>query len=187
MHHRAVIQHVVLAHARRLAIGVHVFDRHVLAGELVPRQRVTEARKPCGLVVDGHSDRALQVVEHLRGFVRQREGFRGREVPLLVAPDGQVVEAHQNREHRHHAHRRHGAVARLALGERAGDVPPLAQRVQHDAHQAGDGRVVGVLIPLGVKQPDRHAAKTSSVPIQPMIPKMVLSMVTRASVRCRPT
>ena len=43
---------------------------------------------------------------------------------------------------------RHGAEARLALAERPGDFPPLAQRVERDADQAGDRRPVGVLIPL---------------------------------------
>jgi hypothetical protein len=78
---------------------------------------------------------------------------------LLVAADREVVEADQDAEHRDDADDAHDAEARLTPTERAGDFAPLAQRVEHDAHQAADGGVIRVLIPGRTEQTDRHPGK----------------------------
>ena len=146
--HRAVRLDVELARHDGSRVRIDVLDRHLAGIVGVFIQPPAEPLEVGLAVEDGEPDGCLQALQHLDGLFRKAVLLVGGQVPAFVLPHRQVVDSDNDAERHEHAHRRERAVAGLAPAEVRGDVPPLAERVDHDQRQAGPRAIDRVLIPL---------------------------------------
>ena len=121
-------------------------------------------------------------------LLRQRELLRGGQVPPLVPPRRQVVDADENGENDRDAGKGQRSESRLPARERPNDFTPLAQDVEQRADQAGDRQPGVERLQLGTKEPDRDGGKDQcdTEPAEES-ENSFQHAISPSTVRCRPT
>ena len=112
---------------------------HLLRGVPVLVEAVAEAREVVGPVEDLDADRLLQPLQDLARLIRQRELLGGRQVPPLVVPRREVVDARRG------SRARRATLATASVPKRAcrpendaRDLAPLAEHVEQRADEPGE-------------------------------------------------
>ncbi len=181
---------LVLVRQRRTALDVDVLDRHLVGDVAVLVEARAEAIEVVGTIEHPHDDRTLEALQHLLRLVRERELLRRGQVPPLVVPRRDVVDAHENRQHDGDAGERQRAESRLSPGEGADHVAPLTEDVEQCADEAGDGeRCDPALEPLDPgheAQRERREHQHDAEPAE-KTENSFQHTPTRASARCPPT
>ncbi len=120
---------------RRPLLGVDVLDLELLRHVLVLLEPRAEPPEVLRSREHRRTHRLGQSLEHLLRLIGERVLVRRRQVPALVVAARQIVDGREDAEHDQDARERQRAEARLASGELAGDLAPLAEHVEERADQ----------------------------------------------------